>query len=225
MRTVPPYAKLLAEASGAYVLVLAGCGAIVVDQLHPGRITHVGVALCFGLAVGVMIAAFGHISGAHFNPAVTLALAAGRHFPLRQVLPYGLAQSLGAMLAALTLQGLFGSATTLGVTQPFGAVGQTFLLEVVLTAMLVLVIANVALHPRANPVLAAPAIGGTIALEALFAGPISGASMNPVRSLAPALMSGEWQYLWIYLTAPFMGGLIGIALYHLLRRLDHDPGP
>jgi glycerol uptake facilitator-like aquaporin len=111
------FAKLLAEASGTYVLVVAGCGAIVVDQLRPGQITHVGVALCFGLAVGIMIAALGHISGAHFNPAVTFALAAGRHFPVRHVLPYGLAQLTGALLAALTLRGLFAQ-RRLGVTQP-----------------------------------------------------------------------------------------------------------
>lgn len=221
MNHLPPYTKLLAEASGTYVLVLAGCGAIVVEQLQPGQITHVGVALCFGLAAGIMIAALGHISGAHFNPAVTLALAAGRQFPIRHVLPYGLAQLAGALLAALTLRALFGAGTTLGVTQPFGSVGQTFLLEVVLTAILVLVIVSVALHPRANPTLAAPAIGGTIALEALFAGPISGASMNPARSLAPALISGHWQHLWIYFTAPFIGGLIGMAFYLWQRRLEY----
>lgn len=221
MNRAENFAKLLAEASGTYVLVVAGCGAIVVDQLLPGQITHVGVALCFGLAVGIMIAALGHISGAHFNPAVTFALAAGRHFPVRHVLPYGLAQLTGALLAALTLRGLFGAETTLGVTQPAGPAGQTFLLEMVLTAILVLVIASVALHPRANPALAAPAIGGTIALEALFAGPISGASMNPARSLAPALISGQWHYLWIYLTAPLVGGLIGMAVYLWQRRLEH----
>ncbi len=213
--------KLFAEATGAYVLVFAGCGAIVVDQLLPGRITHVGIALCFGLAVGIMIAALGHISGAHFNPAVTLALAAGRHFPMRQVLPYGLAQLAGALLAALTLRGLFGTETALGVTQPAGPTGQAFALEMLLTAILVFVIASVALHPHAIPALAAPAIGGTITLEALFAGPVSGASMNPARSLAPALISGQWQHLWIYLTAPFIGGLIGMAVYQWQRRLEH----
>jgi MIP family channel proteins len=213
----------LAEAIGTYVLVFAGCGAIGVNELQAGRITHVGVALCFGLAVGVMIAAFGPVSGAHFNPAVTLALAAGRHFPAQQILPYWLAQLSGALLAALTLRGLLGATTTLGVTQPAGSAGQTLALEMVLTAILVLVITSMALNPRANAALAAPAIGGTITLEALFAGPISGASMNPARSLAPALVSGQWQHVWIYVTAPLIGGLVGMVMYQLLRRFDREP--
>ena len=214
--------KLLAEALGTYVLVLAGCGAIGVDQLSGGRITHVGIALCFGLAVGIMIAAVGHISGAHFNPAVTLELGTGKHLPARLILPYWAAQAIGAWLAALTLRGLLGPATTLGVTRPSGPAAQSFALEIVLTAVLVFVIACVALHPRALPGWSAPAIGGTVALEALFAGPTSGASMNPARSLAPALVSGQLAHVWIYLTAPFIGGLIGMMLYQFLQRSpDH----
>ena len=210
------YSKLLAEAIGTYVLVFAGCGAIVIDQVSRGQVTHVGVALSFGLAVGTMIAGLGHISGAHFNPAVTLALTVRGHFPIKWVLPYWVAQAGGAMLAALMLSGLFGANTGLGRTVPAGSDVQSFGLEVILTAILVFVIAAMALDKRVIPTFAAPAIGGTVALEALFAGPISGASMNPARSLAPAVVSGQFDHLLIYLTAPFLGGLIGIALFHAL---------
>jgi MIP family channel proteins len=211
--------RLLAEAVGAYVLVFAGCGAIVVDQVSAGRVTHVGIALSFGLAVGIMIASLGHISGAHLNPAVTLALALGRRFPARLVLPYWVAQMSGAVLAALTLGALFGVVSGLGRTAPSESVWQAFGMEVVLTAHLVFVIACVALDSRAQPALAAPAVGGAVALAALFAGPISGASMNPARSLAPALVSGQLDHVWVYLTAPFLGGVIGIFLFSALARL------
>lgn len=210
------FSKLWAEALGTYVLVFAGCGAIVVDQLSGGRVTHVGIGLSFGLAVGVMIAGLSHISGAHFNPAVTLALAVGRHFPVKLVLPYWAAQISGAVLAALTLGVLFGTGTGLGRTLPAGSALQAFGLEIILTALLVFVIASVA-----QSALAAPAIGGAVALGALFAGPVSGASMNPARSLAPALVSGQLDHLWVYLTAPFLGGVMGISLFHVLGRFAH----
>jgi len=210
------FSKLWAEALGTYVLVFAGCGAIVIDRLSAGRVTHVGVALSFGLAVGIMIAGLGHISGAHFNPAVTLALAVGQYIPVTYVLPYWVAQVAGAVLAALTLDRLFGAANGLGRTIPAGSTAQAFGLETILTAILVFVIATMALNNRAISALVAPAIGGTVALEALFAGPITGASMNPARSLAPALVGGQFDHLWIYLTAPFLGGVIGILLFQVL---------
>lgn len=212
--------KLFAEALGTYVLVFAGCGAMVINDLSRGQVTHVGIALSFGLAIGIMIASLGPVSGAHFNPAVTLALAVRRHHPLQLLAPYWGAQVLGGVLGALSLRALFGTAADLGRTMPAGTALQSFALEVVLTAILVFVIAMVALDRRATPMLAAPAIGGTVALEALFAGPISGASMNPARSLAPALVSGKFDHLLIYLTAPFLGGLIGILMYHVLASAE-----
>jgi MIP family channel proteins len=210
--------KLLAEALGAGVLVFAGCGAIVVERLSGGQVTHVGIALSFGLAIAVMILAVGHVSGAHFNPAVTLALASQRYFRLGLVLPYWGAQCLGALGGALALRALFGVAAGLGRTTPSGSAGQTFALEAILTAILVFVIAMVGLDPKGASAFAAPAVGGTVALEALFAGPITGASMNPARSLAPALVAGQLDGVWIYLTAPLIGGLIGILIYQALRR-------
>jgi aquaporin Z len=207
---------LLAEALGTAVLVFAGCGAIVVDQLTGGRVTPPGVALSFGLAIAIMIAAVGPISGAHFNPAVTLALAAHGHFPRRQVLPYWAAQIAGGLAGALALRGLFGAAEGLGRTAPSGSWAQAFGLEVILTALLAFVIASFAAGPREAGVLAPAAIGGTITLEALFGGPISGASMNPARSLAPALVGGQLEGVWLYLVAPLLGGVLGVGLHRLL---------
>jgi len=218
----PNLSKLLAEAIGTYVLVFAGCGAVVINELSHGQVTHVGVALTFGLAIGVMIASLGPVSGAHFNPAVTLAFVARRHLSFGLLLPYWAAQVGGGVLAALTLRALFGTAADLGSTLPAGSALQSFGLEIILTAILMFVIAMAALDRRANPVLAAPAIGGTVALEALFAGPISGASMNPARSLAPALVSGRFEHQLIYLTAPFLGSLIGIFLYHRLANTSQE---
>jgi MIP family channel proteins len=203
---------------GTFALVFIGCGAIVVDAMSGGRITHVGIALTFGLVIAVMIAALGPISGAQFNPAVTLALASQRYFPLSLVGGYILAQVLGAMTGATLLWALFGNAAGLGGTQPAGPVWQAFGLEIALTAILVFVIACVAVSPTANSTLAPFAIGGTVALEALFAGPVTGASMNPARSLAPALLSGQLDFLWIYLLAPGLGGLLGILIFRLLQR-------
>jgi len=210
--------KLLAEAVGTFALVFAGCGAIVIDSLSGGRITHVGIALTFGLAIAVMIASLGRVSGAQFNPAVTLALAVQRYFPAALVLPYLLAQFGGALLAAFLLFGLFGNTAGLGATVPVGSIWQAFVLELFLTAVLVFVIACVAVDSQAAPAHAPFAIGGTVALEALFAGPISGASMNPARSLAPALVSGQVGSVWIYILAPMLGGLLGILVFRGLRR-------
>jgi MIP family channel proteins len=210
--------KLLAEALGAFALVFAGCGAIITDSVSGGRLTYLGVALTFGLTITVMIASLGHISGAHFNPAVTIALAARRYFPASLVAPYLIAQVVGALLAALMLFAFFGPVANLGATSPAGSPWQSFVLEIILTAILIFVIACVALDSKVAPGLPPLAIGGTVALEALFAGPISGASMNPARSLAPALFSGQLSHLWIYLIAPILGGLFGILLFEATRQ-------
>jgi aquaporin NIP len=208
--------RVCAEGIGAYALVVAGCGAIMVNS-QTGALTHVGVALTFGLIIMVMIAATGHISGAHFNPAVTVAFALTRHFPWAEVPVYVGGQMIGAVAAALTLLGLFGPVAQLGMTLPAGGAWQSFGLEVVLTAFLMFVIMAVATDTRAVGQLAALAIGGTVALDALFGGPISGASMNPARSLGPALVAGVWTEQWVYLLAPLVGASLGASLYQLIR--------
>ncbi|HEY1014052.1 MAG TPA: aquaporin [Herpetosiphonaceae bacterium] len=205
-----------AELIGTYALVTAGCGAVVVNSASQA-LTHVGVAATFGLIVMVMIAATGHLSGAHFNPAVTVAFALTRHFPWREVPAYAGGQLAGAVGGALTLRGLFGAAAGLGATVPSGSVGQSFGLEVLLSAVLMFVIVAVATDTRAVGQLAAAAIGGTVALEALWGGPVSGASMNPARSLGPALVAGVWEAQWLYLVAPFAGAALGALLYQALR--------
>ncbi len=217
--SVPLWACALAEGLGTFGLVFAGCGAIMINTLSNGQITHVGVGLVFGLIITVMIYAFGHISGAHFNPAVTLAFVLARHFPLHRLWIYWGAQFVGATLAALTLRLLLGDSASLGATLPAGSGGawQSFVLEALLTFFLMLVIMAMATDTRAIGQAAALAIGAIVALEALFAGPISGASMNPARSLGPALISGIWTTQWVYLTAPFLGATAGAFIYRWLR--------
>lgn len=212
-------AAYIAEFIGTFGLVFAGCGAIMSDTLSHGQVTHVGVSLVFGLIIAAMIYATGHLSGAHFNPAVTLGFTLARHFPLRRLAGYLAAQFLGATVAALILRLLFGDVSHLGTTLPSGAGGawQSFWLEALLTFFLMFVIMAVATDTRAVGQAAALAIGATIALEALFAGPISGASMNPARSLGPALVSGTWTDLWVYLIAPVIGAAAAALLYRWLR--------
>ncbi len=205
-----------AELVGTYALVTAGCGAIMVNA-QKGELGHIGIALTFGLIILVMIAACGHLSGAHFNPAVTIAFALTRHFPRREVIYYIVGQIIGAALGAFTLRLLLGDIAGLGVTLPSGTVGQSFGLEVLLTAVLMFVIISVATDTRAIGAPAAIAIGFTVALDALWGGPISGASMNPARSLGPALVVGIWTDQWVYIAAPIIGACIGAFLYQLLR--------
>jgi aquaporin NIP len=209
--------RLGAEFVGTFALVFAGAGAIIIDARQHGAVTHVGVAATFGLVIMVMIYAVGHISGGHFNPGVTLAFAAARHFPLRDVAPYWLAQFGAAIGAALVLRAMFGDAMGLGATQPAGSMAQSFWLELILTFGLMFVIISVATDTRAVGQSAAIAIGGTVGLEAMFAGPISGASMNTARSLGPALMSGEFHALWLYVVAPPLGALAGAMAYRSIR--------
>ncbi len=206
----------LAEAIGTFALVFAGTGAVMIDTTTDGAVTHVGVAITFGLIIFVMISAVGHISGAHFNPAVTLAFASARHFPLRRVLPYLIAQVGGATVASALLRGMFGNVAHLGTTLPRGSDAQSLVLEGVLTFFLMFVITLVATDTRAVTRAAAFAIGGTVGLEAMFAGPISGASMNPARSLAPALISGTGASLWVYLVGPILGAIAGAWAYRLI---------
>ena len=206
-----------AELVGTYALVTAGCGAIMVNTAT-GALGHIGVALAFGLVITVMIAATGHISGAHFNPAVTVAFALTRHFPWRDVPFYIGGQMVGAILGALTLRLVIGDIATLGATLPSGSIWQSFGLEVLLTAVLMFVIIAVATDTRAVGETAAIAIGATVALNALWGGPISGASMNPARSLGPALIAGIATDQWIYVVAPLIGAALGGFLYQWLRR-------
>jgi MIP family channel proteins len=213
------WAAYLAEGLGTFGLVFAGCGAIMIDTLSHGAITHVGVGLVFGLIITVMIYAFGHISGAHFNPAVTLAFVIARHFPVRRLIGYWTAQLLGAFLAAGCLRLLLGDVASLGITLPMGQGGawQSFGLETLLTFFLMIVIMAMATDTRAVGQAAALAIGATVALEALFAGPICGASMNPARSLGPALASWTWTAQWVYLLGPMLGAVAGALVYRRLR--------
>ena len=219
-RPVPLWVSLLAEGIGIFGLVFAGCGAIMINTLSNGQITHVGVGLVFGLVVAAMIYATGHLSGAHLNPAVTLGFVLARHFPLRRLAGYWLAQLLGALAAIGCLRLLLGDVAHLGATLPARAGGawQAFGFEVLLTFFLMFVIMAVATDTRAVGQAAALAIGATVGLEALFAGPISGASMNPARSLAPAIISGIWTDQWVYMTAPFIGAALAALVYRWLRQ-------
>jgi aquaporin NIP len=209
--------KLFAEAVGTFCLVFAGTGALVIDSVTDGAVGHVGVALTFGLIVLAMIYTVGDVSGAHLNPAVTLGFVAARRFPPREAVSYIAAQCLGALAASLLLRGMFSGALTLGQTLPAGSTAQSFSLEVVLTAILMFVILNVSTGAKERGITAGLVVGAVVGLEALFAGAISGASMNPARSLAPALVSGQLGSLWIYLTAPIVGALIAIPTCQGIR--------
>jgi MIP family channel proteins len=213
------FAPYIAEGIGTFGLVFAGCGAIMINGLSGGQVSHLGVGLVFGLIVTVMIYAFGHISGAHFNPAVTLAFVLARHFPIKQLISYWFAQFAGAILAALCLRLLLGNVSSLGTTLPVGSGGawQSFGLETILTFFLMVVIMAMATDTRAVGQAAALAIGATVALEAIFAGPICGASMNPARSLGPALISWTWTAQWVYVAGPLLGAGIGAYIYRWLR--------
>ena len=202
--------KLFAEFLGTFALVFAGTGAIVINHASNGAITHAGIALTFGLIVLAMIYALGDVSGAHLNPAVTTGFAAAGRFAWRSVPGYVSAQLLGAFLASGLLRLLFPSDPTLGATLPAGAPMQSFVLELVLTFLLMFVILSVSTGAKEKGITAGIAIGAVIALEAMFAGPICGASMNPARSLAPAVVSGHLEHLWIYFAGPVLGALLAI---------------
>lgn len=217
--------RAAAEGIGVFALVFAGCGAIVAEAENPGTLGTVGIALVFGLIVMTMVYATGHLSGAHLNPAVTVAFTLTRHFPRAEALAYVACQIAGALLAAGLLAAIWpGQPAELGATLPSIGVGGAFVYEVVLTAFLMFVIMAVATDTRAVGAAAAIAIGGTVGLDALVGGPVTGASMNPARSLGPALVAGELHDLWIYLTAPLLGAAVGALAYQLVRG-EHPGDP
>src|SRR6476661_8395642 len=197
--------RSVAEGLAAFALVFAGCGAVVTNATHNGALGAVGVSLVFGLVIMVMIYATGHLSGAHINPAVTVAFTITRHFPLRDAIAYIGAQLTGATAGALLLLAAWSSKPAqLGATVPSVTTGTALVYEIVLTAFLMFVIIAVATDTRAVGAAAAIAIGGTVGLDALFGGPITGASMNPARSFGPALVADEWQQFWIYVAGPLL---------------------
>ncbi|MFM8273933.1 MAG: MIP/aquaporin family protein [Gemmata sp.] len=210
--------RLFAELFGTFVLVFAGTGAIVFDAVSPGKIGHVGVALTFGLVVLAMAYAVGGVSGAHLNPAVTLGLWLARRVPGRDVVPFAVAQLAGAFAASALLFALYPNHETLGATLPHGPPWRAFVLEVWLTAVLVFVILAVTAADPPVRALGGLVVGAVIALEALFAGPISGASMNPARSVAPAVVSGSVQHLWVYVAAPLLGALVAVPTCALIQQ-------
>ena len=216
--------RCLAEAFATFALVFAGCGASVANAERGGELGSNGIAVAFGLAIVVMVYATGHLSGAHINPAVTAAFCAGRHFPLRDAAWYIPAQLGGAVAGAVLLRLIWdGTPAHLGATIPTVGVGSALAYEIVMTAFLMFVIMAVATDTRAVGAAAAVAIGGTVALDALFGGPVTGASMNPARSFGPALVAGEWHEFWLYVVGPVLGALIG-AFVHWVVRAGETPG-
>ncbi len=216
--------KYAAELLGTFALVFAGTGAIVINDVNPGSVTHVGIALTFGLVVMAMIYAVGDVSGAHINPAVTTGFFLAGRLPARTAVFYMLSQITGAFLASFALLLLFGNRAHLGTTLPFGSPWQSFGLEAILTWLLMFVILCVSTGPKEMGIMAGTAVGGVIALEALFAGPISGASMNPARSIAPAIVSGTLTSLWIYILAPLLGAALAVPCWRITRE-NGAPAP
>ena len=209
--------KVLAEVIGTFILVFCGTGAIVIDQQTPGAIGHLGICMTFGLVVLAMVYTFGETSGAHLNPAVTIGFWVASRMQTKQVVPYILAQFTGALLASLALKLLFPENEGLGGTNPAGAHLQSFVLEFLLSYFLMLVIINVSQGSKEVGVLAGIAVGATVGFEALFAGPICGASMNPARSLAPALVSGNLSAVYIYLLAPVIGMVLATLTWKAMN--------
>jgi aquaporin Z len=221
--------KYVAEFIGTFALVFCGTGAIVIDQETHGAVTHAGIAITFGLIVMSMIYALGNISGAHLNPAVSLAFTVAGKFPIKQLLPYILSQLTGAFAASLLLKFLFPANSLLGATLPAGSATQSFVLEMLLTFFLMLVIINVATGSKEQGMFAGLAIGSVVLLEAMFAGPICGASMNPARSFAPAIVSGHFESLWVYLIATPIGAIAAVPVWKYFvsspKSLPMRPGP
>lgn len=202
---------------GTFAIVFCGTGAIIIDGLTNGSISHAGVALTWGLIVMTMIYTFGSNSGAHFNPAVSIAFALANRFPYKLLLPYIISQCAGAIAASVLLRVLFPGDMVLGATLPAGAVMQSFILELILSFLLMLVILHVACGSKEEGLFSGIVIGGVVGLEAMFAGPICGASMNPARSLGPALVSGHTEFLWLYLIAPLTGMVLAVPLFRFVK--------
>ena len=209
--------KSIAEALGTFALVFCGTGAIIIDQQTAGAVSHVGVAVTFGLIVMSMIYALGEISGAHINPAVSIAFAISGRLPVKSLGMYIISQLAGATLASGLLKFLFPGSDLLGATIPAGSALQSFILELILTFFLMLVIVSVATGSKEQGLFAGIAIGSVVLLEAMFAGPVCGASMNPARSIAPAIVSGHLEFLWLYIIAPVLGASIAIATWNFLK--------
>lgn len=210
--------KYLSEIIGTFALIFCGTGAMVINAETNGVISHAGVAATWGLVVAAMIYALGDVSGAHFNPAVTIGFWLTKSFPIKEVVPYILSQALGAFAASFTLQILFPNNQTLGASLPAGAAMQSFVLELILTFILMLTILQVAKGSKEQGMFAGLAIGSVVLMEAMFAGPICGASMNPMRSLSPALVSGHTEHLWVYIAAPLLGMLLAVGVWKVLRK-------
>jgi aquaporin Z len=212
--------KYWAEFFGTYILVFVGCGAIIINSITDGTVSHLGIGLSFGLVVMTMIYTIGDISGAHINPAVTIAFAVAKRLEKKQVLPYVGSQIIGAILASATLYLIFPDADTMGETLPLNDnLIQSFILEVILTFILMFVILNVSTGAKEKGITAALAIGSVVAFSAIFAGPISGASMNPARSIAPALFS-DLPHLWIYIVATTLGAILSVFACKLIQKKE-----
>ena len=214
--------KYLAEIIGTFALIFCGTGAIIINQESGGVITHAGIAATFGLIVAAMIYTVGDISGAHLNPAVTIAFWVAKSFPAKEIVPYILSQGVGAFLASITLKFLFPNNQLLGATMPAGSEMQSFVLELILTFILMFTILNVANGSKEQGMFAGLAIGSVVLLEAMFAGPICGASMNPIRSVSPAVVSGNMEHLWVYLTAPTLGAVIAVFVWNVLKQKENS---
>lgn len=214
--------KYISEIIGTFAMIFCGTGAIVINQETNGSISHLGVSIVFGLIVMSMIYALGSISGAHFNPAVTIAFTVAKKFEIREMLPYIVSQLIGAILASTTLRLLFPKNVFLGATMPLNNDFQAFILEFIITFILMLVILNVAHGSKEQGMFAGIAIGSTVALLALFAGPICGASMNPARSIAPALVSNHFEHLWLYIIAPILGAISSVFVWKYIYQHHQD---
>jgi aquaporin NIP len=208
----------LAEFIGTFILVFVATGAVIVNDTSGGVVTHVGIAIATGLVVMVVVYSIGDVLGSHINPAVTLGFMLASRFPPSRFIQYLFAQCLGAVLASLLLAYLFSEHTNLATTVPSGPVLQSFLMELIITFIFMFIILSVSTGSMEKGIMAGSAIGAFVALAVLFAGPVSGASMNPARSLAPALVTMELSYLWIYLTAPFIGSAVAVVAFRLVHR-------
>jgi len=210
--------KYIAEIIGTFALIFCGTGAMIINQQTGGVISHAGVAATWGLIVAAMIYTVGDISGAHLNPAVTIAFWVAKTFPTKEILPYIISQGIGAFLASFILHYLFPTNDTLGASLPAGTAMQSFVLEFILTFLLMFTIIHVAKGSKEQGMFAGIAIGSVVLLEAMFAGPICGASMNPIRSLSPAVVSGHLEHLWIYLTAPMLGAVLAVLVWKSIKQ-------
>ena len=221
--------KLAAESLGTFALIFMGTGAAIVEARLPGTVTHVGVALTFGLVVLAIVYALGDVSGAHINPAITIGFWCARRFSGWHVMPFIAAQCVGALAGSLVLRLLFWDADKMGATLPGDSLAQAFILEIILTWFLMFVVLCVSTGAKEKGIMAGVAVGSVVALEALFAGPICGASMNPARSLGPAIVSGYVSTLWIYLTAPVLGAILAVFTgwlvlgWNRVTDIEHPP--